>query len=163
MNRRNFIQKALALLGVSAAMPVFSQQRNALLRSPFDNFPYALGEEITWEDIGEENPDEQLSQCIILQYSPVAGFQYYNGEKIWDELNIGDRLTLLREPDNQYDERAVSVFWQDQKLGYVSRTDNAAISHLLDTGYELYAEISALCESENPWDRVEFMVRLGRT
>lgn len=66
----------------------------------------------------------------------------------------------MREPDNAHDQRAVRVDWLGQKLGYVPRVDNAAVSHLLDTGYTLSAEIVALQDSRNPWDRVEFAVFL---
>ena len=98
---------------------------------------------------------------VELQRSPVAGFQYHQGEAIWPSLRAGASLSLVREPGNAYDPRAVRVDWQGQKLGYVPRVDNAAASHLLDTGHMLDAEIVALRESDDPWDRVEFSIFLA--
>lgn len=95
------------------------------------------------------------------QRSPVAGFQYRQGEAIWPLLMVGASLSLVREPGNAYDPRAVRVDWQGQKLGYVPRIDNAAASHLLDAGHVLHAEIVTLRESDNPWDRVEFAIILA--
>jgi hypothetical protein len=98
---------------------------------------------------------------VELQRSPVAGFQYHQGEAIWPLLIVGASLSLVREPDNAYDPRAVRVDWQGQKLGYVPRIDNAAASHLLDAGHMLHAEIVTLRESDNPWERVEFAIFLA--
>ena len=97
---------------------------------------------------------------IELQRSPVAGFQYHQGETVWPLLTVGASLNLVREPDNAYDARAVRVDWQGQKLGYVPRIDNAAVSHLLDNGQLVSAEIVALQPSNNPWDRIQFAVYL---
>ncbi|MDR0234314.1 MAG: HIRAN domain-containing protein [Zoogloeaceae bacterium] len=102
-----------------------------------------------------------VSGKVELQRSPVAGFQYHQGKAIWSSLKVGASLSLVREPDNIHDERAVRVDWQGRKIGYVPYVDNAAISHLMDAGHVLHAEIIALRESDNPWDRVEFAVFLA--
>lgn len=102
-----------------------------------------------------------VSSKVELQRSPVAGFQYHQGEAIWPLLAVGASLSLVREPDNAHDPRAVRVDWQGQKLGYVPRIDNAAASHLLDAGHGLHAEIISLGESDNPWGRVEFAIFLA--
>ena len=94
-----------------------------------------------------------------LQYSPLAGFQYHHGEMLWAQLAIGQALQLVREADNPYDNRAVSVEWQGRKLGYIPRLDNAAVSQLLDRGERLEAVIVKLMGSHNPWDRVMVEVR----
>lgn len=128
MNRRLFIERIAALVGIGVAIP---QARAA------------------------------SSRRIELQRSPVAGFQYHRGESIWTDLRVGEGVNLVREPDNPFDPRAVQVDWQGCKLGYVPRIDNAAICHLLDSGQVVTAEIVALRESDNPWDRIEFAVFLA--
>lgn len=97
---------------------------------------------------------------ILLQTSPVAGFQYHKGESIWAAVRVGDQLSLVREASNRYDERAVRLEWGGQKIGYVPARDNAAVSQLLDRGASLCAEITQLQASPDPWKRVEFMVYL---
>lgn len=97
---------------------------------------------------------------VELQKSPVAGFQYHQGEAVWPQLAVGTYLDLVREPDNVHDGRAVRVDWQGHKIGYLPRIDNAAVSQLLDRGERLATEIVALRTSRNPWDRVELAVFL---
>lgn len=99
---------------------------------------------------------------IELQRSPVAGFQYHQGEAVWPALVVGTPVDLVREADNPYDDRAVCVEWHGQKLGYVPRIDNAAVSQLLDRGQAVSAAITALSVSANPWDRIEFAVYLDQ-
>jgi len=94
-----------------------------------------------------------------LQITPLAGFQYHHGEALWPQLAAGQRLTLTHEADNRFDNRAVRVDWQDHKLGYIHRLDNAAVSQLLDRGETLEAAIVKLESSSNPWDRVKVEVR----
>ncbi len=72
---------------------------------------------------------------------------------------LASRLTLVRESDNPYDERAVSISWQDHKLGYIPRIDNAAVSQLLDRGEKMSALIVGLKKSNNPWDRIMVEVK----
>ena len=59
------------------------------------------------------------NKTILIQESPVAGFQYYEGERLWKKLSIGDMVQLNREPDNPYDKKAVEIYWRDIKLGYL--------------------------------------------
>ncbi|NOT14124.1 MAG: HIRAN protein [Methylotenera sp.] len=102
-------------------------------------------------------PDQTRTK--LLQISSIAGFQYYQGDKVWPQLVQGQQITLQREPTNTYDARAVAVYWEQQKLGFIPRLDNAAISQLLDRGEVLRANIYSLAESDNPWERVEVEVR----
>jgi len=100
-----------------------------------------------------------LTAWKTLQLSPLAGFQYHQGEVLWPQLATGQSLRLVRESDNRHDDRAVRVEWQGHKLGYIPRLDNAAVSQLLDRGERLGATIAWLNESRNPWERVGVEVR----
>lgn len=99
-------------------------------------------------------------RTIVIQQSPLAGFQYHAGESLWDQMRDDDRLQLVREPRNPYDPKAVRVDWQGKKLGYVPRVENTAISQMLDRGECLTAQILTLRESSDPWERVRFAVEL---
>lgn len=96
----------------------------------------------------------------LLQTSPVAGFQYHDGEAVWHALRQGDPLALVREPGNRHDARAVRLEWEGHKIGYVPALDNAAISQLLDRDLGLDAVITRLQEAHSPWDRVQVAVYL---
>ncbi len=97
---------------------------------------------------------------IEIQRSPVAGFQFGEGEEVWGLLSVGVPVTLVREPDNRHDARAVRVQWKGRKLGYVPRRDNAALCHLMDSGRILEGKIVQLSASDDPWERVKFSVRM---
>lgn len=95
---------------------------------------------------------------LRLQESPIAGFQYHQGEKAWEQLQIGIPLQLRREPDNPYDPRAIEVWAGRYKLGYLPRLDNCAASQLMDDGQKLYARLIVLEASTDPWQRARFQI-----
>jgi len=97
---------------------------------------------------------------ILIQSSPVAGFQFHEGKQLWDQLKVGDPLTLVREPDNPHDARAVRVEWNGHMLGYVPRAQNDAVARQLDRGNKLEARIVRLTRHRDPWKRIEFEVFL---
>ncbi len=100
----------------------------------------------------------QTSARILVQSSPLAGFQFYAGKSLWDRMKLGDALTLVREPDNAHDPRAVRVEWQGHKLGYVPRKENEAVARQMDRGASLEARIVRLQKHRDPWKRIEFEV-----
>lgn len=134
MLRRVFLKSFTALLS-GFALPAMTQSKLDSLRGFND---------ATWK---------------TLQISPVAGFQYHQGETLWMQLAAGQPLTLVREPGNRFDQRAVRIDWQGEKLGYIPAIDNAAISQLMDRGETLSASIVGLKNSKNPWERIEVEVR----
>lgn len=91
---------------------------------------------------------------ILVQSSPLAGFRYYAGEALWQEMRIGGELTLVREPDNEHDANAVRVEWQGHKLGYLPRAENRAVAAEMDRGARVVARIAALVRDRNPWKRL---------
>ena len=103
-------------------------------------------------------PAPAAEALIIVQRSPLAGFRYYDGGEVWPELKAGDRLELVRDPDNPYDANAVRVVWRGHMLGYLPRRDNAAVARQLDRGAALEARITRLAESRNRRVRLEFEV-----
>lgn len=100
----------------------------------------------------------QVDSQILVQASPLAGFQFYAGKAVWKQLHEGDGLTLVRERDNAHDDNAIRVEWHGQQLGYVPRRDNAALARLMDKGAVMDARIVRLNVSRNPWRRIEFEV-----
>ena len=95
---------------------------------------------------------------IVVQRSPLAGFRHYEGPEAWPALRPGERLALVREPDNPYDANAVRVEWRGRKLGYVPQRDNAVVARHLDRGTALEARIAALRENRNRTVRIEFEI-----
>ena len=95
---------------------------------------------------------------LLLQDSPLAGFQFHAGKKLWPQMRVGDSLSLIREPQNVHDSRAIRVEWQGQHIGYVPRRENTDIARLMDHGVPVVARISRLAQSRDPWARVRFEI-----
>lgn len=104
------------------------------------------------------DPAPEYERKVILE-CPVAGIGFHDINDIWDELYVGAKLALVREPKNKYDRNAVAVALADDYdenapedfdfdfiLGYIPRKDNAAIAAMLDMGWQemLEAEITEL-------------------
>ena len=100
-------------------------------------------------------PKRECALILKLQESHIAGFQYYQGEQAWTQLRIDDPLTMIREPGNPHDKRAVAVYWSRHKLGYLPRRENHAAAQLLDRGFPLQGRILELRNTEYPWGRVK--------
>ena len=92
------------------------------------------------------------NKTILIQESPVAGFQYYEGKRLWKKLSMRDTLKLIREPDNPYDENAVEIYWKERKLGYLPSVENTAVAQMMDQGQEITARIISKQKSWNPWE-----------
>ena len=99
-------------------------------------------------------------RSVLIQNSPVAGFQFHRGDIVWPTLSIGASLALMREPNNSHDTNAVAVYYQNHKLGYVPQGENSAIAQMLDRGERLKATITQLSEGKNPWERIRFNISL---
>lgn len=91
---------------------------------------------------------------LLIQTSPLAGSQYYAVGTFWQRLQVGDELTLQREPGNRHDARAIRVDWQGHQLGYLPRAQNRAVADAMDRGDRLVARIARLTEHPDPWHRV---------
>lgn len=102
----------------------------------------------------------QPRRRVLIQISPLAGFQYHAGEELWPQLAIDQPLALVREPDNPHDAEAVRIDWRGRKLGYLPRVENTAVAQMMDRGERLSARISALRQAADPWQRVGIEVYL---
>jgi hypothetical protein len=73
-------------------------------------------------------------------------------------MSMGDRVELVREPDNPHDPNAIRVEWRGRKLGYLPRRDNPAVARQLDRGATLEARIARLTQNRNRSVRLELEV-----
>jgi len=90
-----------------------------------------------------------LLQCF------VAGFRFYKGMDLLAEMNEGDTLELVREPENKYDQCAIALHWNKEKIGFIPKEENKFLSKLLDAqALELTAEITHLNKEVKPWENL---------
>ena len=103
-------------------------------------------------------PARAESIKVLVQSSPLAGFQFYAGRELWDGMKVGDALVLVREPENKHDANAVRVEWRGRKLGYLPRAENRAVASEMDRGGKLAARIARLNRHLDPWKRIQVEV-----
>ena len=81
--------------------------------------------------------DEKIAEDFkVHKYEPprhivdfhVAGFAYYDGLDVINELSLGQAVTLVVETDNPYDNEAVAIYYKDKKLGYVPKEKNSFLT-----------------------------------
>lgn len=96
----------------------------------------------TWG--GDAMPPAPFSQEIYLTHFPIAGAYYVEGwADLVADMQAGDTLNLLREPENEHDTFAIMVVDAAQKkLGYMPRRMNHIPARLMDAGKRLYVKIT---------------------
>ena len=82
-------------------------------------------------------------QDLLLLRTEIAGTTHTTGiEELEPFLRPGERLELVRVPDNPSDPNAIKLYTRDGvKLGYVPRQENQILARLMDAGKLLYAVI----------------------
>lgn len=92
----------------------------------------------------------------------LAGFTYYDGIKVFNHLKVGTKLSLVAEPDNPYDAKAVAIYLGESKIGFVPRGDNRAISKFLNLGYQdiFEAYINRVSPDEYPENQIGIVVKI---
>lgn len=103
---------------------------------------------------------ETTSVRIVVQNAPLAGSLYYDASAVWDLIKVGDRLVLVREPDNPHDIRAVRLEWQGRMLGYVPRRDNGDLARQMDHGARVEARITELHRAPNGRHRISYEISI---
>jgi hypothetical protein len=71
----------------------------------------------------------------------IAGFQYYDGCQVVEELKIGTPLDIYAETDNPHDSTAVVIYFGEKKLGYIPAGKNEEISKFLQFGHANIFEV----------------------
>ena len=92
----------------------------------------------------------------------IAGTTHVVGiEELEPFLKPGDRLELIRIPDNPSDPNAIKIYTRDRvKLGYVPRKENHILARLMDAGKLLYARILSK-QGQGDWLQIEIEVYLN--
>ena len=98
---------------------------------------------------------------IYLFDTHVAGTMRVEGiEEIEPNLAINDKLIFFREPENEYDSKAIVIKTTDGiKIGYVPQMDNLIFSRLMDAGKLLFARIQ-MKEQRGKWIKIHIKVFL---
>lgn len=86
----------------------------------------------------------------------IAGFHYYTGPNILHAMKVGDKLNLLREPNNKYDSNAIAIKTGDNiKLGHVPKYMNSKIANEIDKGIKFSARITKINPNASNKEKVQ--------
>lgn len=97
----------------------------------------------------------------------LAGRKYYDVDAVWDELNVGTKVRLVRDADNRHDDSAVAVVYDKKEsdevvdeymLGYIPADENEVIAKFLDMGWDEC--FSCTISKKNPEAYYEEQIRL---
>jgi hypothetical protein len=80
--------------------------------------------------------DIREEKRLHLIHCNIAGFTFWDGCIAFENLKLGTKLQLVRDSNNRYDSKAVALYWNEYKLGYIPRTHNDNISMFLDMGHD---------------------------
>lgn len=97
-----------------------------------------------------------------LAHFDIAGFTYYDGAIVFRKLKIGKKVRLQLEEENKFDARAVAIYYNEFKLGFVPRSENRILYKLLKTGLDqnLSVVIQRLDPTAYPENQVSVIVHL---
>ena len=91
----------------------------------------------------------------------IAGFTYWDGIEVLEDLKVGNKLDLRSEAENPYDPEAVAIFYENRKLGYIPKASNAQISQILYFGNNIFeAFICQIDLEKHPERQVRVVVKL---
>lgn len=110
---------------------------------------------------------------VLFKQCKIAGISFhvkYNDE-LWEALEVGTKLALVRHRNNQYDRNAVAValaddfdgdhdnFDFDFILGYVPRTANSELAAMMDAGYQ--DKFEATISTYYPHDKINDRITIS--
>lgn len=104
------------------------------------------------------NVQTPFSRDIFLMNTMINGAMHVDGiHKRAAKLQAGDRVKLVLEPKNKYDDKAILVKnGRGHKLGYIPRAKNEVLYHLMDAGKYLFGvvkggDIGDKLDPEDSW------------
>lgn len=101
--------------------------------------------EVSWHEDGVDiilggeteatkNPVELITMFNNSEEIEVAGTQYEGRSERIENVKVGDRLKLVREPDNEYDKNAIDIRNEIGSLGHIPIEITGDLASLLDLG-----------------------------
>lgn len=94
----------------------------------------------------------------------IAGFTYWDGLEVLDELKVSTTLRLEAEPTNGFDPNAVKILYGDTMLGYIPSAENETIFKFLQLGYtDLFsAQISRINLEAHPEKQICIRIKINK-
>jgi hypothetical protein len=103
-------------------------------------------------ELASTPPDPESLTAVGVYEEAVAGFRFYEGPNLLPQLRPGQAVDLVREPGNPHDPRAIAVYWEGTKLGFLPMLDNRVLTGLIDGGVPLRAELAGVFPQKPLWE-----------
>ena len=91
-----------------------------------------------------QNNLEILKACDKYDLFTITGTKFYENSK---KLYPGAPLKLLKEPDNEFDNDAIAIYFGDEKVGYVANSDYTK-HELTASAFELQDKVPDSIQAE---------------
>ncbi|WP_342558006.1 HIRAN domain-containing protein [Metasolibacillus sp. FSL K6-0083] len=89
----------------------------------------------------------------------IAGWRYYDGERLVHELQVGDGIDFLLDPDNPHDNKAVIITsLAGDKLGFVPAFYSGWMFEVIEKGCHFKAKVEAIHPHAAPHRKVSISV-----
>lgn len=102
----------------------------------------------------------ELSRHLIDFH--IAGFAYFDGLDVIEDLKLGQLVQLVKEEGNPHDANAIAIFYKEHKIGYVPANKNDLLGTLLYYGHGdiLEAKIQMVSLEAHPERQFRVVVRV---
>lgn len=96
-----------------------------------------------------------------LTHFNIAGFTYYDGVLAFKHLEIGTQLSLKIDNDNRFDARAVAIYYNEHKLGFVPKSENRIIYKFLKIGLNPFdVRVQIIDKKAHPENQIGVLIHL---
>lgn len=94
----------------------------------------------------------------------VAGVQHHSLHKFMPEIQVGDHLMLVKEPENKYDHNAIKIVYHAADdafgmLGYVPGKISAAVTAFLDYSENPTCIVTDITPEAKPWNQLKVVIK----
>jgi len=91
---------------------------------------------------------KEINELLPIK-TKVTGIKYENRISIALQVNIGDKVELVRDYDNVIDRNAIYLCWSKQILGYLSANIAQLLAVEIDIGVDFEAIVTNVNKSTN--------------
>lgn len=145
MNRISFLKRLLATLFGAALSP--SLQANSSLRAQRGNLQESSSRYLLSATVAG-TPYYDFPEVGPQLLNPVISSDSRNENRI-EKSSLEHPATLQLEPTNAFDYKAIEVYWNSHKMGYIPRRHNKVLYNLMKDGAQLEANIRLVSSSDH--------------
>lgn len=92
--------------------------------------------------------EEDRTGEIVIK-TKVVGVTYEGRQSVIANMSEFDELDLVRNRNNEKDENAIAVFYEDDQIGFLCKELAEKLAPLMDEGKEFSCEVSEITGGKN--------------